>query len=145
MHSLSRLSGLFHGRYHHAPHASAPTHVGLEEPLTNAQTTLLPLTMKRFDQIYLLSNFPKVSEACPNSLKIRWETARWKPARWKTVQLTAGWPTRAHTNLVSSPSMAQSSTYMVLRAVELDRSLLAPPTLLEQIYSSIYFLKIGNS
>ena len=55
---------------------------------------------------------------------------RWKTARWKTAQLTAGWLVGTPANAVSSPSMAQSSIYMVfLRAVELDRSLLDPPPL----------------
>ena len=45
----------------------------------------------------------------------------------KTAQLTAGWPVRTPANVVSSPSMAQSSIYMVLRAIELDWSLLGPP------------------
>ena len=57
------------------------------------------------------------------------KTARWETARWKTAQLTAGWPVRTPANAVSSPSMAQSSIYMVLRAVELDRSLLDPTPL----------------
>jgi hypothetical protein len=60
-------------------------------------------------------------------MKIRWKTAQWKTARWKTAQLTAAWIVRTPANAFSSPSMAQSSIYMVLSAVELVRSLLAPP------------------
>jgi hypothetical protein len=47
----------------------------------------------------------------------------------KTAQLTAGCSVRTPANTVSSPSMAQSSTHMVLRAIELDRSLLDPTPL----------------
>ena len=47
----------------------------------------------------------------------------------KTAQLTAGCSVRTPANVVSSPSMAQSSTHMVLRAIELDWSLLDPTPL----------------
>ena len=55
------------------------------------------------------------------------------------AQPTAGWPVRTPANTVSSPSMAQSSTYKVLRAVELDWSLLGPTPLYGADYL-LYFI-----
>ena len=97
---------------------------------SSVSTRLYP----KISELFLLSNFRKVSEACPNSLKSRWKTAQWETARWKTAQPTAGWPVRTPANTVSSPSMAQSSTYKVLRAVELDWSLLGPTPLYTRVY-----------
>ena len=45
------------------------------------------------------------------------------------VMPTAGCSVRTPAKAVSSPSMAQSSTHMVLRAIELDWSLLDPTPL----------------
>ena len=76
------------------------------------------------------SLLPRAPEACPNSMKIRWKNGSVGNGSVKTAQLTAGWPVRTPANTVSSPSMAQSSTHMVLkRAIELDWSLLDPTPL----------------
>ena len=90
---------------------------------SSVSTRLYP----KISELFLLSNFPTAPESCPNSLKIRWKNGSVGNGSVKTAQLTAGCSVRTPANTVSSPSMAQSSTHMVLRAIELDRSVLAPP------------------
>jgi hypothetical protein len=51
----------------------------------------------------------------------------------KTAQLTAGCSVSTPANSVSSPSMAQSSTHRVLRAIELDRSRVGPSPLFSNV------------
>ena len=92
---------------------------------SSVSTRLYP----KISALFLLSNFPRAPEACPNSLKIRWKNGSVGNGSVKTAQLTAGCSVRTPANTVPSPSMAQSSTHMVLRAIELDRSVLDPTPL----------------
>ena len=92
---------------------------------SSVSTRLYP----KISELFLLSNFPTAPESCPNSLKIRWKNGSVGNGSVKTAQLTAGCSVRTPANTVSSPSMAQSSTHMGLRAIELDRSVLDPTSL----------------
>ena len=92
---------------------------------SSVSTRLYP----KISELFLLSNFPTAPESCPNSLKIRWKNGSVGNGSVKTAQLTAGCSVRTPAKAVSSPSMAQSSTHMVLRAIELDWSLLDPTPL----------------
>jgi hypothetical protein len=120
--------------YTHTVHVCQPPSVS--SVYLSRYSSISTLLYPKISELFLLSNFRKVSESCPNSLRSRWETrySAWHGAL--TPQPTAGWPVRTPANLVSSPSMAQSSTYMVLRAVELDRFLLDPTPLYSCMYTS---------
>jgi hypothetical protein len=96
---------------------------------SSVSTRLYP----KISELFLLSNFPTAPESCPNSLKIRWKNGSVGNGSVKTAQLTAGCSVRTPATLASRPSMAQSSTHMVLRAIELDWSLLDPTPLYTQL------------
>ena len=110
--------------YTHTVHVCQPPSVS--RVYLSRYSSVSTLLYPKISELFLLSNFRKVYEPCRNSLKSRWETRHSAKHGALAPGPTARWLVKTHANILSSPSMAQSSTYMVLRVVEFRRSLLDP-------------------